>query len=159
MFCALSCKAGVTWKQDSSSNMFWTYIFPFSFAFPLVPLVHLLLLFFLATGIRVFFQFLWAWSWILRFWKRFNSPSPLQLQKKMTVWKGCSNTASSPWFLYSLLPFFTLPPRFFLFLPFCFSPLLLCFLPYALPLYLVFFLPPLLPLCFSCFYRPKTLCW
>jgi len=39
MFCALSCKAGVTWKQDSSNNMFWTYIFPFSFAFPPVPLV------------------------------------------------------------------------------------------------------------------------
>ncbi|KAJ6886155.1 hypothetical protein NC651_026747 [Populus alba x Populus x berolinensis] len=43
----------------------------------------------------------------------------LQLQTKMTVWKGCSNTASSPrfFFLYSLLPFFTLPPRF----SFCFS--------------------------------------
>ena len=39
MFCALSCKAGVTWKQDSSNNMFCTYIFPFSFAFPPVPLV------------------------------------------------------------------------------------------------------------------------
>jgi len=24
-----------------------------------------------------FFQFVWAWSRILRFWKRFNSPSPL----------------------------------------------------------------------------------
>jgi hypothetical protein len=34
--------------------MFWTYIFPFSFAFPPVPLVRYLLLFFLATGIRVF---------------------------------------------------------------------------------------------------------
>ena len=53
MFCALFCQAGVTWKQDEDSNMFWIYIFPVSFAFPLVLPLRL---FFLATDISVFFQ-------------------------------------------------------------------------------------------------------
>jgi len=52
VFCALFCQAGVTWKQDEDSNMFWIYIFPVSFAFPLVLPLRL---FFLATGIRVSF--------------------------------------------------------------------------------------------------------
>jgi hypothetical protein len=55
--------------------------------------------------------------------------------------KGCSNTASSPWFcILSFLSSLCLPVFYF-----CLSvspPLLLCFLPHAFPLCLVFLIPP-----------------
>jgi hypothetical protein len=82
--------------------MLWTSIFPFSFAFPLV-LPHLLL--FLATGICVFPQFVWAWSRILQFWKRFNSPSPL-------FSSPCATQFS---LVHPSVSFFILPVLFFLF--------------------------------------------
>ena len=47
----------------------------------------------------------------------------LQLQTKMTVWKGCSNTASSPRFFFVLSTSFLHSASPFFFLPLCFSSL------------------------------------
>jgi len=52
--------------------------------------------------------------------KKVNSPSPLQLQTKKQC-EGLFQHCFLSLVLYSLLPFFTLPPCF-LFLPLCFSP-------------------------------------
>jgi hypothetical protein len=85
---------------------------------------------------------------------------------------------SSVGFAFSLLSLFQLPPSaslfftllsgfyFFFSLPFLFSPLVVS-LPPSVSAPLCFFAfcvslnpsPPPLPLCFSCFYRPETLCW
>jgi len=113
VFCALSCEAGVTWKQDSSSSMFWTYIFPFSFVFPPVPLVRHLLLFFLASGIRVFPNFSELDHGYCSFEKGSTVPLLCSCRRRNSV-KGCSNTASSLWFcILSFLSSLCLPVFYF----------------------------------------------
>ncbi|KAJ6999994.1 hypothetical protein NC653_010679 [Populus alba x Populus x berolinensis] len=80
--------------------MFWNYIFPFSFAFPLVHMVLPLVLFFLAIGIRVFFSSLFDLD-----------PEYCGFEKGSTI--------PLPYFLLPVLPnahpsvsFFTLPILF-----------------------------------------------
>ncbi|KAJ7012423.1 hypothetical protein NC653_002464 [Populus alba x Populus x berolinensis] len=86
--------------------MFWPYIFPFSFAFPPVPLVLHLLLFFLATGIRVFSSFSELDHGYCSFEKGSTVPLLCTSCRRRNSVKGCSNTASSPSFLHSASSFF-----------------------------------------------------